>query len=88
MGYAGSDWEQLRLERSELNKLRAAREVEFKPVQGCISYTCWLYLLRGILCETVSKALLRSRRMRMDNSPESAAMTRSWTILFNAVLVL
>jgi len=38
--------------------------------------------------EMVMKAALRSRRMRMDNSPESAAMRRSFVILMRAVSVL
>ena len=36
----------------------------------------------------VSKAALRSRRMRMDKSPESAANRRSFVILRRAVSVL
>jgi len=45
-------------------------------------------LSRRMECEMVSKAALRSRRMRMDNSPESAAIRRSFVILRRAVSVL
>ena len=38
--------------------------------------------------EMVSKAALRSRRMRIVKSPESAAMRRSLVILTRAVSVL
>ena len=45
-------------------------------------------LLRRMGCEMVSKAALRSRRMRMEIEPESAAMRRSLEILMRAVSVL
>lgn len=37
-------------------------------------------LLRRMVWEIVSKAALRSRRMRMDSKPESAAIRRSLVI--------
>lgn len=39
-------------------------------------------------CEMVSKAAVRSRRMRIDREPESAAVRRSFVILMSAVSVL
>ena len=46
-------------------------------------------LLRRMGCEMVSNAALRSRRMRMEMEPESAAMRRSLEIfLMRAVSVL
>ena len=38
--------------------------------------------------EMVSKAAVRSRRMRMDKCPESAAIRRSLVIFMSAVSVL
>ncbi len=43
---------------------------------------------RSSVWEMVSNAALRSRRMRMVSSPESAAWRRSLVILTRAVLVL
>lgn len=43
---------------------------------------------RRVEWEMVSKAALRSRRMRIDKSPESAAIRRSFVILRRAVSVL
>lgn len=45
-------------------------------------------LLRRMGCEMVPKAALRSRRMRMESKPESAAMRRSLVIFMGAVSVL
>ena len=45
-------------------------------------------LSRRVEWDMVSKAALRSRRMRMDNSLESAAIRRSFVILRRAVSVL
>ena len=45
-------------------------------------------LLRRMGCEMGSNAALRSRRMRMEKEPESAAMRRSFVILMRAVSVL
>ena len=45
-------------------------------------------LSRRMLYEMVSKAALRSRRMRIVRCPESAAMRRSLVILTRAVSVL
>ena len=45
-------------------------------------------LSRRVVWEMVLKAALRSRRMRMDDSPESAAIRRSFVILRRAVSVL
>lgn len=45
-------------------------------------------LLRRMVWEIVSKAALRSRRMRMDSKPESAAIRRSLVIFRRAVSVL
>ena len=45
-------------------------------------------LWRRMGCEMVSKAALRSRRMRMESEPESAAVKRSLVILIRAVSVL
>ena len=45
-------------------------------------------LLRTMGCEMVSNAALRSRRMRMEMEPESAAMRRSFVILMRVVSVL
>lgn len=45
-------------------------------------------LLRRMWCEMVSKAALRSRRMRMESKPESAAIRKSLMIFMRAVSVL
>lgn len=45
-------------------------------------------LLRRMGCEMVSKAELRSRRMRMESEQVSAAVRRSLVILISAVSVL
>lgn len=45
-------------------------------------------LLSRMECEMVSKAALRSSRMRMDTEPESAERRRSLVILRRAVSVL
>ena len=45
-------------------------------------------LLRRMVCEIVSKAALRSRRMRMEIKQESAAIRRSLVIFRRAVTVL
>lgn len=45
-------------------------------------------LLSKMECEMVSKAALRSSRMRMDTEPESAERRRSLVILRRAVSVL
>ena len=45
-------------------------------------------LWRRVRCEMVSNAALRSRRMRMESEPVSAAVRRSLVILIRAVSVL
>ena len=67
----------VRPERYDLNRSRGVSEM---PIDANLS--------RRVVWEMVSKAALRSRRMRMDNSPESAAIRRSFVILRRAVSVL
>ena len=55
----------VRPERYDLNQSRGVSEI---PIDANLS--------RRVVWEMVSKAALRSRRMRMDNSPESAAIRR------------
>ncbi len=64
-------------ERYELNHFRA---VPVTPVPAKRSSKTG--------CDMVSKAALRSRRMRMERRPESAARRRSLVILTRAVSVL
>lgn len=47
-----------------------------------------LSLWMRVLCEMVSNAAVRSRRMRIDSKLESEAMRRSFVILRSAVSVL
>ena len=67
----------VRPERYDLNQSRGVSEM---PIDANLS--------RRVVWEMVSKAALRSRRMRMDNSLESAAIRRSFVILRRAVSVL
>ena len=67
----------MRPERYEWNQ---ARGVPDMPMEASRS--------RRVEWEMVSNAALRSRRMRMDNCPESAASRRSFVILMRAVSVL
>ena len=67
----------MRPERYDLNQRRGVSVI---PMEVSLSMR--------MLCEMVSKAALRSRRMRMVNSPESAAMRRSLVIFTSAVSVL
>ena len=67
----------MRPERYDLNQCRGVSVI---PMEASLS--------RRMLCEMVSKAALRSRRMRMVRCPESAAMRRSLVILTRAVSVL
>ena len=57
-----------------------------KPVRG--GWVVGNSLLGRMEGEILSKAALRSRRMRMVSKPESAAMRRSLVVLIRAVSVL
>ena len=59
-----------------------------KPVKGAVSDANGLSLLRRMVCEMVSNTALRSRRMRMESKPESAAVRRSMVISMRVVSVL
>ena len=67
----------VRSERYEWNHCRGVPDIPMEVSRS-----------RRMECEMVSKAALRSRRMSIDNCPESAAIKRSYVILMSAVSVL
>lgn len=83
LGHTCSDWDGVGFKRFELHELNVAREIGVERVRGCVPME--ESLQRRMVGEMVSKAVLRSRRMRMETKFESAAMRRSLIIFMRAV---